>query len=60
MAKTMKQNECPKCGSDNLEYGNMETDGECLGYEFECNDCGCCGTEWYKLEFLETVSDDED
>jgi predicted nucleic-acid-binding Zn-ribbon protein len=46
---------CPKCGSENLEWGNTEIDGEGLGYEFECNDCGCQGTEWYNLTYVETI-----
>lgn len=49
---------CPKCGSDNLEYGNTELEGNYLGYEFECRQCGCEGTEWYKLVYEETVTDD--
>lgn len=49
------QGDCPKCGSDNLEYGNTELDGETLGYEFECRECGCQGIEWYDLEYSETT-----
>ena len=47
--------QCPKCGSINLEYGNTELEGESLGYEFECRDCGTEGTEWYDLEYSETI-----
>ena len=59
MFKTIMQGECPKCHSHNIEYGNTELDGEYLGYEFECNECGCQATEWYKLEFEETTSDED-
>ena len=53
------QGKCPKCGSENLEWGNTEIDGEGLGYEFECNDCGCQGTEWYSLTYVETIDNAE-
>lgn len=51
---------CPKCSSDNLEYGNTELDGTYLGYEFECRQCGCEGIEWYKLVYEETTTDDDE
>ena len=50
---------CPKCGSENLEYGSTVLDGESLGYKFECKDCNCQGTEWYNLEYVETIDNDE-
>lgn len=53
------QGACPKCGSENLSYEDTNICGTELGYEFECEDCGCRGTEWYELNFLETVSDDD-
>lgn len=46
---------CPKCGSDNLEYGNTELSGESIAYEFECRECGCEGEEWYNLTYAETI-----
>lgn len=49
------QGKCPKCGSENLEWGNQENDGEMLGYEFECNDCGTEGIDWYELNYVETT-----
>ena len=53
------QGKCPKCESENLEWGNTEIDGQSLGYEFECNDCGCQGTEWYDLVYVETTDNAE-
>lgn len=44
------ENECPKCGSENLEYGVSEVDYE-LSYPVECKDCGFTGKEWYNLKF---------
>jgi hypothetical protein len=26
-----------------------------LGYEFECNDCGTVGVDWYELNYIETT-----
>ena len=49
---------CPKCGSENLEWGNTELYSESLGYEFTCNDCGCEATEWYDLTYSETITVD--
>lgn len=49
---------CPKCGSENLEWGNTKLAGKSLGYEFTCNDCGCEATEWYNLTYSETVTED--
>ena len=46
---------CPKCGSFNIEYGSTELEGNSLGYEFSCEDCGAYGLEWYNLEYSETL-----
>jgi hypothetical protein len=48
---------CPKCGSSNLIWGDADNDGDGVGYEFECEDCGCTGTEWYNLVYAETIVD---
>ena len=59
MLKIDENGVCPKCGSENIEYGDTNISGDSLGYEFECQDCGCCATEWYDLTFVETVSDED-
>lgn len=41
---------CPECGG-NLDYGLTYPEGESLGYEYTCEDCGGQGYEWYNLEF---------
>ena len=56
-AKSIVMGACPKCGSENIEYGDTNISGDCLGYEFECQDCGCQATEWYDLTYVETVED---
>ena len=43
---------CPKCGSHNLDYENMEPDGECVYWEVYCRDCDWEGEEWYDLKFV--------
>lgn len=49
------QGYCPKCGSDDLEYGTSKLDGNQMCYEFECKNCGAVCEEWYVLEFAETI-----
>lgn len=49
---------CHKCGSDNLEYGDTNLNGESMGYEFECRDCHAEGIEWYNLHYVETLNKD--
>lgn len=31
---------CPKCGSDNIDYGQFDSDGEYAWQEMTCSDCG--------------------
>lgn len=57
MAKIAEQGKCPYCGSEDIEYGDTNIDGDVLGYEFHCNNCGKDSTEWYDLTFVETVGD---
>ena len=42
---------CPKCGSENLNYGSLVIEGEGLKYPYDCEDCKFEGEEWYDLEF---------
>lgn len=60
MAKSNEKGQCPKCDSENLEYGAIMQYGESIYYPFTCNDCGCEGKEFYSLEFDEIVSDNEE
>lgn len=41
---------CPKCKSENLEYGVAEIDLQ-LFYPVECKNCGFVGKEWYDIIF---------
>lgn len=58
---------CPVCGSKNLDWGFSEFNGEEMGYDYNCRDCGAEGTEYYKLVFNghvvyhnDTLEDTED
>ena len=55
-----KKGICPVCGSDKLDYGVIELDGESIWYPWECKnkDCGATGRECYNLEFIEHVNVD--
>ena len=41
---------CPTCGGE-IEYGTAEPEGNSLGYEYFCSECGGSGKEWYDLDF---------
>ena len=44
-----EQGVCPVCNSENLEYGSSDFEGDVMGYDWTCEDCGSQGTEWYEL-----------
>ena len=48
---TVTQGHCPKCGSDDINYGESELSGESIYYEADCNECGSMLHEWYDLKF---------
>ena len=41
---------CPKCGSEDLDYGVLEPEGQDIFYPVTCK-CGFKGKEYYKLTF---------
>jgi len=47
-----EQGKCPKCESDDLDYGSLEPVDEGLYYPYTCNGCGFEGKEWYNLHFV--------
>ena len=49
------QGKCPKCDSDNITYGDSTLDGESMGYQAQCDDCKTKFTEWYNLEYSESI-----
>ncbi len=46
------QGECPKCGSDNLEYGCSKPYDNQIAYPYTCADCDFEGSERYCLSFI--------
>lgn len=46
-----EQGVCPVCNSENLEYGSSDFEGDAVGYDWTCEDCGSYGMEWYELTF---------
>ena len=47
--------ECPKCGSNDLDYGSLEVlDTKIVDYPFTCNSCGEQGRETWGLAYGET------
>ena len=57
-----KQGRCPNCGSGNLKYGDLEYGdfGDTVYYEFECENCGKRGREWYELQYVGSEIIEED
>jgi predicted nucleic-acid-binding Zn-ribbon protein len=56
----MDERNCPKCGSDNIDYGSIvDVTPSILAvyYPVECLDCGYTGKEYYNLHFTEYVDD---
>jgi hypothetical protein len=49
--RKIEQSLCPKCGSDDLNYGDSELQDDYIYYEGDCNKCKTQFWEWYKLEF---------
>lgn len=46
-----KQGICPLCGSENLDYGVLQPDDDCIYYPCTCDDCGATFKEYYSLDF---------
>lgn len=42
---------CPKCNSDQIEYGSSEILDDCIAYEMECCDCEFTGYELDNISF---------
>ena len=59
-SKSQEEGKCPTCGSELLNYEGTVLDGNQMGYNFSCNDCGISGIEWYTLIYSETILKEED
>ena len=51
MRKYAEEGVCPKCGSNDLDYGAIEISGNSVYYPWTCEHCGCVGEEYYDLMF---------
>lgn len=49
--KCNEQGLCPKCESNNLDYGCVQFDGNMCYFPYICAECGTQGEEWYSMEF---------
>lgn len=59
--KSNKNGYCPLCNSTNLDYDNIEIEGEAVYYPYKCKDCGTEGEEWHLLNFIgHSVYDEEE
>ena len=59
MAVTSSVGKCPVCGSKYITYGGWVFVDEAVYYPFVCDECGAESKEWYKLVFVETISDEQ-
>lgn len=58
--KSNKQGQCPICNGYNLNYEQMELEGDIICYPWKCEDCSAKGEEWYSLNFIGHNVLDED
>ena len=45
----VKIGRCPKCNSENLDYGDVIPESGAIYYPWECGRCKSTGKEWYNL-----------
>ena len=50
--KSNWQGRCPFCDSENLMYGTVEFEGDCIYFPWTCYDCEHEGKEWYNIDFI--------
>ena len=50
--KETKEGHCPKCDSQNINYGCLDVSDSLVYYPIECNDCGHEDEEYYSLTFV--------
>ena len=59
---TMRQGNCPKCGSDNLDYEtivDITPSNQAIFYPYECSKCGFKGKEYYNLVFTRHTDEND-
>lgn len=50
---------CPKCGSEELDYGCLNVQDAMVYYSFSCPVCRLEAREWYDLSYASTTITDE-
>lgn len=48
--KWMSPGICPKCGSENVDFGDVEYQDNINWQDCKCKDCGCYWDEIYKFQ----------
>jgi hypothetical protein len=46
---------CVKCGSFNISYGRLDSEGDLVFYPYSCPDCNHKGKEVYYAEYQEST-----
>ena len=59
MATTNIVGKCPACWSEYITYGDAVFTDEAVYYPVVCDECGAESKEWYKLVFVEIISDEQ-
>ena len=52
--KYQEEGKCGSCGSEDIEYGDLEAEDNSIFYEITCNKCDKSGKEYYGTEYSET------
>ena len=51
---------CHACGSENIRYDGHEFDVDSVYVEYECEDCGSQGEEWYEITYIGSIKRGEE
>ncbi len=46
---------CPECGSENIDFGDVEFQADTNFQDCSCNNCGCRWNEIYKFSQKEII-----
>ena len=49
--KFNRENTCPLCGSNSIDYDASESSDNCMWYPCTCEDCGATWQEVYEVTF---------
>lgn len=60
MAKKTSMCVCPKCGGDDIEYLDLDYEGDYVIHKCLCNDCDASFTEYEALSYVGYAYEDID